>query len=726
MESMYVVRPSLGQPQLVSLANKAVPEIRATVLCSAEQPRPGLAFRDKLFLQRLDDTRRVLQDASVLKPISFWSASDKQTLIPLGFAGVLRSYEVVPNPAITPEHKWAVDVRLIPESRHINTLNLPILLNIVCDWPSPSPYQMLPFQPLMHSVYLYSESQDHFRVAHAPDTHIAWRWDVLETCLEDTDEGRGGYENPNENLRRIVEWANQKSKDHQCDLIVLNGDIVENIEDDRSLEALQKQKVIGPPNNYLVLEGILCGWKRWDLEVVREEVRVPVLTSVGNHDFRRPESPLIFDAKWGPFGKRFEDYYKLNINQQGALRYQYFLTGKAEIPELGTDDAMALLEPQTHCTFGEGPFPTDTPKGFAYAPDLPEYQTVLNVDFNYFTMLGKMTLVVLNTGPDIGLLDLWDVVKLKGGLGVSESQHNMVAESPDSWGLQHEGLEVLNGALGAAKGSSPVAVFMHAPPVNIMGNTPNPLLRESERPSKQDVFWPDPEDPPTGIPDFGTILALVEKEAYVSYVRSLYKYTNCGETHPHYLYRHWGSCIGEPFFKQRRSDASIQFGVAESGIPQLIELITEPRRPVDIVLCGHTHRAIEYRVTHDATVEMPWIYGDPKGVGPIPDERGMPQVLEAGYRGLTRFFHDYYIDGTIHGDQPSDYWKPVPAKDYPDPLGNCPGDKRAWWTSRRPLIVQTVGAGTKQPDQKGKKPGLTVIAVEGDVIVGIERFPVRP
>ncbi len=143
------------------------------------------------------------------------------------------------------------------------------------------------------------------------------------------------------------------------------------------------------------------------------------------------------------------------------------------------------------------------------------------------------------------------------------------------------------------------------------------------------------------------------------------------------------------YFKRGARDPYLSFGVADQGFHGFMDAITQ--KPVGdrptLCLSGHTHRSIEYVVKKSA--------------------------------GQTLYFHDYYIDNTIHGESG------VPA--YPQPLSPIQDSGQAvaeWWKERSPLLVQTLSLGTippEPPDSAGV-PGILLITVKDDAILRMERI----
>jgi len=169
----------------------------------------------------------------------------------------------------------------------------------------------------------------------------------------------------------------------------------------------------------------------------------------------------------------------------------------------------------------------------------------------------------------------------------------------------------------------------------------------------------------------------------------------------------WSLASGA-FFKYGQRDPYMGEGVGHAGFERLVRLLLGqevPGKAVDLVLSGHTHQSIEFRIA--------WVAG------------------KIGYA------HDYYLDNTLHGLSAREFWKqprnpdawawprfdPATVPDYPEPLSATqnPSD---WWRRHRPLIVQTASLGVN-PGGKDRRPtpgaSVLLLRVRDDVIADTRR-----
>ena len=168
------------------------------------------------------------------------------------------------------------------------------------------------------------------------------------------------------------------------------------------------------------------------------------------------------------------------------------------------------------------------------------------------------------------------------------------------------------------------------------------------------------------------------------------------------------SLMSEYFFKSNRRDPFMGDGVAHAGFDRLVNLLIGrevPGKAVDMLLAGHTHQSIEFRLTK------------------LDDD--------------VKYSHDYYLDNTIHGLSAREFWReprdpkewgwprfdPAFVPDYPDPL-SATNDAAAWWHKHRPLIIQTASLGVNPGGKDRRKtPGASVLLIQlkNNVITGTRR-----
>lgn len=228
--------------------------------------------------------------------------------------------------------------------------------------------------------------------------------------------------------------------------------------------------------------------------------------------------------------------------------------------------------------------------------------------------------------------------------------------------------------------------------INIRGNTPNHLLRETEHKKP----W-------------------LKRESYelLDYLFSIAP----GGTFDYLVddpYAGWGPFLelvkkewpygGTSYCKVGERDPFLGYGVTAHRFKEFLEILIKgisKAKIADLILTGHKHRSIEYSIR-------------------LEDQE-------------IRYFHDYYIDNSLHGQSPQQYWKTNPLKkqmfetghylvgnvpNYTVPLNKTKSPK-GWWHQHKPLFVQTLSLGPKPSEQP--EGGALLITVQNDVITNMKR-----
>jgi hypothetical protein len=110
-------------------------------------------------------------------------------------------------------------------------------------------------------------------------------------------------------------------------------------------------------------------------------------------------------------------------------------------------------------------------------------------------------------------------------------------------------------------------------------------------------------------------------------------------------------------------DPYLGWGVAAHNFEPFLAAIEERvtvGTTATLVVTGHTHESNEYVLTRR---------GDPP---------------------MVRYHHDYYLDNTIHGRRPQDFWKSEAIPDTSEVT-----DPHVVWHRRSPLFVQTLSLGPR-------------------------------
>jgi hypothetical protein len=130
--------------------------------------------------------------------------------------------------------------------------------------------------------------EEGLRFIHLTDLHVALRNDLYEADLRDTvwypDPHQAAdthFNNFNENLRRFIRYANQQADEGNLDFVMITGDLVDFVH-----HGLNERDDYGN-NNFQVFRNLILGTGD---EVRRPQpnpgLKVPIFTSTGNHDWR--------------------------------------------------------------------------------------------------------------------------------------------------------------------------------------------------------------------------------------------------------------------------------------------------------------------------------------------------------------------------------------------------------------------------------------------------------
>jgi hypothetical protein len=189
---------------------------------------------------------------------------------------------------------------------------------------------------------------------------------------------------------------------------------------------------------------------------------------------------------------------------------------------------------------------------------------------------------------------------------------------------------------------------------------------------------------------------------------------------------------GGEHFKRRRQGDLLDAGVSRGEAQAFLEVCAGAEgRPADLVLFGHVHRHVEYRLSWDAGAGEVRYHTDfysasPRAYYP------MRLLMQA-----TPVLVDVFAGAPPQGgpSRVRDHRGPWPEQPrvevapYAQPLAES-ADPRAWWGNHRPLLLQTAPLG---PTEANNRPdlalnptrpgpafrGARLISVRDDVIVRI-------
>lgn len=507
-----------------------------------------------------------------------------------------------------------------------------------------------------HAVCLTKRKWEDFSFIHASDLHIAKRNDDIPEKAQISGSGTN-YINFNHHLQDFIVEANRMAADGKLDFIVLTGDLIDFVE--WTMKSGEDQGL----DNWFTFFGILTGAKGESAPL-----RVPVFTVIGNHDYRRYHYNLGNGGKrWEhDFGltksqfKRYDKYetrvefprqldaglsyvrsYFLNINPDldytvplGKHRIICMDTGKDEFDATDAnrmlDEVSGNTEKVLHSMIQRGQNILSV-----VLPAMPSALLwslpALVVGFALgFIFDGRIWLGLI-IGAICGLffcavgVFLFFGSALKGLVGplrqhihkISSALEGIIGSGPDSEGFLQKQLDWSCRQLEPVDGMRIMA--MHSPPVNVQPGVDLEPYRESTKKDSRDPY-----------------ISIREVDLSAASI-----------------YQNWSEFL------------DILVGIHGNS-------------PVNMVLCGHTHRNLEFRL------------------------------------------ETYYWD---EGSNPSRFKKKVGfyTDKYTDQLNGFNKDVKKcsdWWHKHKPLITQTASLG---PHGEGEKlPRYRVIRVKDDVIIQIE------
>jgi len=537
--------------------------------------------------------------------------------------------------------------------------------------------KLFPLSP--HCLYTKS-SWSTFGFAHTTDLHVSRRLESFRGRLKAAGraESAAAFTNCNDRVREFIRYANRLHDRGLLDVVIATGDLV-----DYAFEDGDNRRGAG---NFGLLVEILRGRAQPTDEdgVVGEELRVPIFTTLGNHDYRPNPYMLYCEIDVdiplydNPTPRAYEGF---NLTEADALAIQ---GGR---PTISSGAASAQVRPDA-------------------AVALPWYRRWINRDEAYAVELGNHRIVMLDSGRDYGVpSSLGEALATKTGFG-DEDERLFLDGNPNSIGIKDRDLDLVRNALYQAGQGGIVVVGVHAPLLNAYGSEYPHYLRETEHPT-------------------------APRSETVAYLWRRGRIATLTPDKNARLHAEW-SQTGTPHFKVGGVGDLLDFSVSKGKAEQLLDLCVGRGvgRPVDLVLCGHVHRNVEYRLKANAakgfrfltdyySANPPEYYPSIKvghdqpvhvRVRPGAPFNGQPSMVR-DHRGggLTEFF---LLD--------------VPP--YAHPLAEAK-DKRGWWTTHRPLHIQTAALGQTDHHQRRLKPaeqaeprrpvsfqGFRVMLMRGDAI----------
>jgi predicted MPP superfamily phosphohydrolase len=559
-----------------------------------------------------------------------------------------------------------------------------------------------------HAVY-HKQSWTDFGLVHVTDIHVARRIDRFRPTLKQIGrpEAAARMHNWNDRLRGFIRYANFLHSIGELDLVVATGDLY-----DFMFEFDDNQAGQG---NAAFFRDLLLGRAPGPDFPDVEELRVPIFTVPGNHDYRKHPYALVFDLHDDILGighdfKRINNYSTYNLVQDDAVALWNALFGGDGVPNVDGEHAAQMVEVDASARI---------------------YRETLADRGSYVVELGDHRIAMIDSAHDVGMLtSTLDAIRAWLGI-LGDDERSFVGGSPNCVGVTDNDLAIVRQALLDAPPNGLFLLGLHAPPFNLWAESAPYYLRESQRPALQEQAY-------------GFLLAYSPIDLRVQNpadVRSSFA-SWFSDPHDHRP--------GPPYIKRGGTDAVMRFGVSRGRADDLMALLVGvgmPRR-ADLVLAGHTHRLREFIVaplqttgeiayyldfyTHNPAYTYPTVYTT--GYHQLQDG---PQVGVHTHgllyaRDLVPDLEMTYVD--IDADAmpnatpwpmpwAATYGKQVQVPPYRFPLSEAP-DPKAWWDGHRPVVLQTAALGP-QEDSQVTFSGFRLLRVRGNVISKVFQVPVQ-
>lgn len=730
----------MGKPSLV----KVQEPIKFKVLFGGKEPDLDLMpiLQDKLFLQRLNDTRQVLQEkintknflSNFPKPLPWdmdqWPLQITNNLIPLN---VLDSGKSIASDywgrriydcwdysgQVEQLYPFAYWVTLEIKANYLNQIKIPQLFNFIHWMPSIKRYNLH-----FHSVYLHKQDWKDFRFMQISDMHISFRNDYIKSEVQKSKpDSANCFINWNQNFRNFICYANsahrQENPDLHLDFLLITGDLVDYLEIKRKFTNDRT-----PLNNIEYFRDIITAWKSDECVIVDQELEIPIFTILGNHDYRPAEYPLIGRCRYDPMGYTWDqefisEYKCFGLTMDEAIEYM-----KSEAPDFYKgDDIDGVKVPPNKVP----DYTAD--EGINFVSHYPEaplyYRYLINPDVDYWVDLGKHRLICLNSGPDqdqLGGDD--DFAKtnpiVDAACRQTKSRRIFKNHNTDSEGFYQSQINLLNDSC-SINGIKIVA--FHNPIVWFREQLVPHLFRETEHEklNADDKFWL-----------FMYLCNINQMEPYYSIAMGkITSFENNNKIMVEILLGNYefDETTGERGFKINNSYILDNFSddLALGDLIWTDKVIGGKWRKIEFVLdwsfrndkyfrrgCrDHYFFATKYRKY--VVPENDYVIGVGDGVpafchGGFQDPGnfdGFMQVITdkkvdlilTGHtdscvefiikndeEGQHTFYHDYYVDGKYKGKDPKDIWG-AGTPDYEHPLNKNDIAKQKWWNEHRTLCI---------------------------------------
>lgn len=573
-----------------------------------------------------------------------------------------------------------------------------------------------------HSVYVRSSWED-FGLIHATDIHVSKRLEGFRRRLQrlavrnpQLASAVTAYNNFNDNFRELIRYANHLHDIGMLDAILATGDLV-----DYGFEEGERSSFRG--GNYAFFEKIIRGQVRSPNGVASEELRVPIYTVLGNHDYRVNPYTLLSTVDV-PFADDIavRHYSNHNLTEAETVALQ---GGHPKIdPEAAADMIQVDILNQRY--------------EYSY------FIRRINALGSYTVNMGDHRVVMIDTGTDAWVppttfdwrtqLD-FVIANLTGNLSDAAIQAKD-GSAPNSKGLSPSDVNRIVGAANDAGDDGLVIVGMHAPPLNLQRAEFPHYFRQTERrraPRKEMYGYlmrtmsnGELYGLCRGIANYRTVKDIVHGKSRDSLSSShwsaIFARIDASGKYADWLYH------GGDYIKVNGMDSLLDDGIAVESTKTLLEKFAGvgAARPVDLVLSGHHHDRVEYRLWWNNQLNRLQIYTDFYTENPTryysSQQVGIKGHVEVTVReGAPLNGRPRLVRDNRHSP-PVEYAK-LEVPGYALPLNDA-YNPRAWWQGHRPLLAATSSLGPidrNQRSENGRRlepvfQGFRFISVTNNVI----------
>jgi hypothetical protein len=270
----------------------------------------------------------------------------------------------------------------------------------------------------------------------------------------------------------------------------------------------------------------------------------------------------------------------------------------------------------------------------------------------------------------------------------SESMSNFLSGSPDSVGFDNDDVNLVSAALEEAGTEGVVIVGMHAPPINPMKTDLPNCLRETAR----------------QVADEHQVLGFLARVSDEMTEEELIG-TNPEGPEDGWWNRHktWPRS-GTPYMHSGSVDDLLDYGTAVGNKQAVVEMFAGKgfSRPVNLVLSGHGHNRIEYRLrwnneSNQLETYMDHYLDNPDTYYPLKHANEDWWATHKHSRYLVKVTPGAPPNGRIQHlvDHRVNIWQDqsyIEVPPYATPLSTA-GDAKDWWARHSPVITQTASLG---------------------------------